>query len=349
LRVTHVPAAKVLSYAQRYEDLHLLRCLCDQPAGFYVDIGAGHPVYDNVSFAFYLRGWRGITVEPNPWLARLSEAVRPHDTRVASLVGAAEGEATYYLVDDFHGLSTTVESHARAAQIEFGKRSRAMTMPVTTLRALCEQHAPGAIDFLKIDVEGAERDVLAGSDWRRFRPKVVLAEALEPVTMVPAWQAWEDLLTSQGYRFAFFDSLNRYYVADEHPDLAKRLEAAPDSFDSALQFHAFKPALDDASHPDHRLARLLAGLDMVRLPLLPVEELAARLTSEFDPVGLDRAADSAAIGAAHQTLFGTPATPQWADSLGLPPSASVRDLYCSAVTTAPFRTACGRISASSAW
>ena len=83
--------------------------------------------------------------------------------------------ATYYLVEDFHGLSTTVENHARAAQSEFGKRSQAMTMPVTTLQALCEQYAPDAIDFLKIDVEGAEREVLLGGDWRRFRPKVVVA------------------------------------------------------------------------------------------------------------------------------------------------------------------------------
>src|SRR5581483_4987355 len=144
-----------ISYAQRYEDMHLLRAFGDQANGFYIDVGAGHPVYDNVSLAFYLRGWGGITVEPNPWLAQLSEAVRPRDTRIAALVGEQPGEATYYLVEDYHGLSTTVESHARKAEREFGKSSRAMTMPVTTLRAICGAHAPAAIDFLKIDVEGA--------------------------------------------------------------------------------------------------------------------------------------------------------------------------------------------------
>src|ERR1700750_2566293 len=105
---------QTISYAQRYEDMHLLRAFGEQAEGFYIDIAAGHPVYDNVSFAFYLRGWRGITVEPNPWLAQLSEAVRRRDARIASLVGAEAGEATYYLVEDFHGLSTTVESHAQA-------------------------------------------------------------------------------------------------------------------------------------------------------------------------------------------------------------------------------------------
>ncbi len=196
--------APIISYAQRYEDMHLLRVFGEQAGGFYIDIGAGHPVYDNVSFTFYLRGWSGITAEPNLWLAQLSEAVRPRDSRTQSLVGEKPGEATYYLVEDFHGLSTTVEGHARKAQSEFGKSSRAMTVPVTTLRALCEQHAPAAIDFLKIDVEGAEREVLLGGDWRRFRPKVVVLEALAPVTMAPAWEAWEPLLTARDYRFALF-------------------------------------------------------------------------------------------------------------------------------------------------
>jgi FkbM family methyltransferase len=341
-----MPAQQIISYAQRYEDMHLLRAFGEQASGFYIDIGAGHPVYDNVSFAFYLRGWSGITVEPNPWLAQLSEAVRPLDIRVQSLLGEKPGSATYYLVEDFHGLSTTVEIHAHAAASEFGKRSQAMTMPVTTLQALCEQHGPDTIDFLKIDVEGAEREVLLGGDWARFRPKVVVAEALAPVTMAEAFAVWEPLLLGNGYRYAFFDSLNRYYVAEEHAALAERLAAAPGSFDSVSPFRQFKPALDDASHPDHALARLLAGTDMVRLPLMSFDAMAERLISALDP---DQPAQPSDIVAAHERLFGVPATPAWAESLHLPANPTIRDLYRSAVASAPVRTACGRISASYAW
>jgi FkbM family methyltransferase len=341
--------APIISYAQRYEDMHLLRVFGGQASGFYIDIGAGHPVYDNVSFAFYLRGWSGITVEPNPWLAQLNDAVRPRDRRIQSLVGEKPGEATYYLVEDFHGLSTTVEGHALKAQSEFGKASQAMRMPVTTLRALCEQYAPTGIDFLKIDVEGAEREVLLGGDWRRFRPKVIVLEALAPVTMAPAWEAWEPLLTAQDYCFAFFDSLNRYYVAREHAALATRLAAAPSLFPGGVPFGQFKPALDDASHPDHGLARLLAGADMVRLPLMPFETVAERLISGLDPSDPDRAVESSDIAAAHQRLFATPPPPLWANILQLAPNSTIRDLYRSAVATEAFRAACGRISASSAW
>jgi FkbM family methyltransferase len=337
---------QTISYAQRFEDMHLLRVFGGQASGFYIDVGAGHPVYDNVSFAFYLRGWRGITVEPNPWLAQLSEAVRPRDIRTQSLLGENPGETTYYLVEDFHGLSTTIESHARKAESEFGKHSQAMTVPVGTMRALCERHAPRTIDFLKIDVEGAEREVLAGNDWQRFRPKVVLAEALEPVTMVPAWETWEPLLTGNGYRFAFFDSLNRYYVADEHAELAERLAAGPASFDDVTQFSRFKPALDDVSHPDHVLARRLAGMDMIRLPLMSFDMLAPLLIGELDAAAPVRPSD---IAAAHHRLFGAQAPAQWADSLALPAGATIADLYRSAAATDAFRATCGRISASSAW
>jgi FkbM family methyltransferase len=341
--------AQTISYAQRDEDMHLLRAFGEQASGFYIDIGAGHPVYDNVSFAFYLRGWRGVTIEPNPWLAQLSEAVRPLDIRIQSLVGEKPGNATYYLVDDFHGLSTTIETHARAAQSEFGKRSRAMTVPVTTLQALCEQNTPDAIDFLKIDVEGAEREVLLGGDWRRFRLKVVVLEALAPVTMAPAWEAWEPLLTGSGYRFAFFDSLNRYYVAEEHAAIAERLAATPASFDRVTPFRQFKPALDDAAHPDHALARLLDSADMVRLPLMSFDAMAERLINGLDPPDPDQPAQPSDIAATHLRLFGIPATSAWAESLHLSADATILDLYRSAVASAPFRAACGRISASSAW
>ena len=342
-------SARGLSYAQRYEDMHLLRCFGDQADGFYIDIGAGHPVYDNVSFAFYLRGWSGITVEPNSWLTQLSEAVRPRDRRIQSLVGAAPGEATYYLVEDFHGLSTTIESNARAAQSEYGKPSQALRMPVVTLRTLCEGHATDTIDFLKIDVEGAEHDVLAGGDWRRFRPKVVVAEAVAPVTLAPAWEAWEPQFTDHGYRFALFDGLNRYYVASECGALAERLAATPASFDGIAQFRNFKPALDDPSHPDHGLAQLMAGDDMVRLPLWPPERLVERLTAGIDAAALDRTAGPADIAAVHQRVFASPAAPGWAAALGLGRDVSVRGLYERLVVSEAFRAACGRISASLAW
>ena len=51
---------------------------------------------------------------------------------------------------------------------------------VTTLARVCERHVEGTIDFLKIDVDGHAGEVLAGGDWTRWRPRVVLVEAFDP-------------------------------------------------------------------------------------------------------------------------------------------------------------------------
>src|SRR5262245_62487645 len=135
-------ARPTVSYAQRFEDLYLMRCFAAGSDGFYIDVGSGHPVYDNTSFAFYLKGWHGITVEPNPWLSRLTRAVRPRDRHLEAVVGAACGQTTFYVVRDFHGLSTAIEGHARSAQTQSGKGSDAITVPMTTLRQHCAGHAP---------------------------------------------------------------------------------------------------------------------------------------------------------------------------------------------------------------
>ena len=92
-----------ISYAQRFEDLYVMRCFGERTDGFYIDIGSGHPVYDNMSLAFYLKGWRGVTVEPNPWLAGLTRAVRPRDRHVEAVIGATSGQATFHMVRESTG------------------------------------------------------------------------------------------------------------------------------------------------------------------------------------------------------------------------------------------------------
>jgi FkbM family methyltransferase len=340
--------APTISYAQRFEDLYLMRCFGDRADGFYIDIGSGHPVYDNVSFAFYLKGWRGITVEPNPWLARLSRAVRPRDRHVEALVGSQCGEATFYRVREFHGLSTMNPDHAQAALTQFGKSADAITVPLTTLAALCAGQAPAAFEFLKIDVEGAEPDVLFGGDWQRFRPKVIVVEALAPYTLTPAWEQWEPFLAQHRYSYVWFDSLNRYYLASEAGDLAACFTTAPATFDDKLAFRNTKPALADAAHPDHRLAVRLSNATMTHLPVLDRALVVELLTAGLPDSELDRPAQQADVARVWEQLLG-PQAPAELAKLKLPAGASVRSLYGAIADSDLFRAACGRISASYGW
>jgi FkbM family methyltransferase len=332
-----------LSYAQRYEDFHLWRCFGEQESGFYIDVGAGHPVYDNVSFLFYLKGWRGISVEPNPALAALERAVRPRDVLYEGLAGAEPGEATLYLQPHFHGLSTTIEQHARTAEKELGQSPQPLVRPVATLAALCAQHAPASIDFLKIDVEGAEMDVLRGFDFDRFRPKVITLEAYKPITMEPAYAEWEPLLAGHGYTTAWDDTLNRYYVASEASGLAARLAEGPSEYAAVPKVSGFKPAAENDTHPDHRLARLLAGADLAKLPLTPPEKFLSLVTAGLDEKTLSGPASKDAIAAALARLFGPSAAPFATDA------KTVRDIYATVIDSDRFRAACGRIAASYAW
>jgi FkbM family methyltransferase len=332
-----------LSYAQRFEDFHLWRCFDGAERGFYIDVGAGHPVYDNVSFAFYLAGWSGITVEPNPALAELGRAVRPRDQLHQVLVGAAPGEATLYLQRQFHGLSTTVAAHAETAEKETGRRAEALSLPVTTLAALCEQHAPESFEFLKVDVEGAEADVLRGADFARFRPKVIVVEAIKPLSLAPAWDEWEPLLSRHGYACVWDDELNRYYVADEARAITARLTEGPKWYADGPQIGNFKPAADDPTHPDHRLARLLAAAHMPKLPLIDRATLLDLLTVGIND--LDRPASASDIAAVMARLFGSPAPQQ----MPTPQGKTIREIYRQIIDSDAFRASCGRIAASYAW
>lgn len=340
----------MLSYAQHFEDVYLMRCFREQAEGFYIDVGAGHPVVDNVSFAFYLRGWRGITVEPNPALARLSHHVRPRDIAVETLVGAKPGQAKFYLVDDFHGLSTMIGENARAAEENYGKRAEEHVLPVTTLADLCKAQQPGAIDFLKIDVEGAEQDVLAGADWMKYRPRVVVIEATMPASPEPNWGGWEPFLLSQRYRFVFFDGLNRYYVSEEAAALAIHFEAPVNPFDKAVQLSRYRKALEDNSHPDHKLAQIFAQSFLTRLPLIGRELLTEILTAELNPAALAHPATDHDIDAVFERLLNRkPHADERARAKAAIKGKNLKQLYEVVLGFDSVRGAIGRISGSYAW
>jgi hypothetical protein len=213
---------------------------------------------------------------------------------------------------------------------------------MTTLAALCEQHAPPTFEFLKIDVEGAEADVLRGADFVRFRPKVIVVEAIKPFTLAPAWDEWESLLARHGYAYVWDDELNRYYVAEEARAIAPRLTEGPKWYANGPQIGHYKGAAIDPAHPDHRLALLLMGADLVTVPLMDRAALFDMLTAGID---LDQPASAADATAIATRLLGPPATQHAVPNGG----GTIRDIYRQIIDSDAFRAACGRIAASYAW
>lgn len=224
-----------ISYAQNHEDVTLMRALGHLPTGFYIDVGAHDPVADSVTKAFYDRGWCGVNVEPVPQCHQRFVQQRPRDVNLAAAVGAAPGHTTLHEVQGT-GLSTSDAQLAQGYQQE-GHAVVAHTVEVRTLNDICAEHAAQReIHFLKVDVEGAELQVLEGLDLMRYRPWVVLVEATRPRSQEPSHQAWEPLLMRSGYQFAWFDGLNRFYVADERAAMRARLAQPPSVHDQAMHF-----------------------------------------------------------------------------------------------------------------
>ena len=227
-----------LSYAQNNEDVLLWRALGHiAPAqGFYIDVGASDPVEHSVTKAFYDAGWRGINIEPLPAHAAAFLEQRPRDINLAIAAGSAQGSLTLYDVPAVRGWASPAPAVA-AMHRAAGHAVTELTVPVRTLAAVCAEHVRGPVHFLKIDVEGFEGEVLRGMDLVRWRPWVLVIEATLPNSRATCHERWEHLVTERGYRFAWFDGLNRYYVAQEHAALLRHFEVQPNVFDDYISYH----------------------------------------------------------------------------------------------------------------
>jgi FkbM family methyltransferase len=223
-----------VSYAQNFEDVLLWRALHDVQNGVYIDVGAGHPDVDSVTRAFYDRGWSGINVEPTAEFSLRLAAARPRDINLQMALGEHAGRAELFVVNGT-GLST-MEPAAVDPIRKRGLDGRSTEVAVDTLANLCRKHAFPTIHFLKVDVEGAERAVLAGADFTSFRPWIVLVEATAPMSNVATHDEWEFILLDADYRFVWFDGLNRFYVsAERHDALAHAFQTPVNVFDDFLR------------------------------------------------------------------------------------------------------------------
>ena len=220
----------------------LYRALRDVEHGFYIDVGAQDPVIDSVTKAFYDRGWHGINIEPSTEYFQKLQSERPHDINLATAVGRESGVSTFYEVPRT-GLSTTHERYAQRHS-EAGYEVQRREVPCTTLDRICAEYQISTVHFLKIDVEGAEREVLQGCSFEAVRPWVVVIEATEPNSDQTNFAEWEDLLLRRSYRFVYFDGINRFYTAEEHADLARHLSRPPNVLDEYVSYALWRTRAD---------------------------------------------------------------------------------------------------------
>lgn len=166
------------SYSQEGEDLILNKLFDNKTTGFYVDIGAHHPKRFSNTFIFYKKGWQGINIEPNPEIIPLFKKLRPRDINLQVGISDTEKTLTYYM---FSEPALNTFSKYREEILISNHNSQLINqvdVQSTTLKKILTEYLKPKrkIDFMTIDVEGFDYQVLNSNDWNKFRPSIVLVE-----------------------------------------------------------------------------------------------------------------------------------------------------------------------------
>ncbi len=147
--------------------------------GFYVDIGAFSPIHISNTYWFYQHGWRGINVEPFPAVIQKFDKERPRDINISAAVGEEEGLHKYYSWGNSN--MNTFSAEKADLYIREGKvtgQPSILEIEMIRMETLLDRHLlPGMnIDFLSVDVEGMDLEVLTSNNWEKYRPELVVAE-----------------------------------------------------------------------------------------------------------------------------------------------------------------------------
>ena len=175
---SRLPWESDVSYSQFGEDMIVRWLTRGSKPGFYVDIGAFHPIALSNTYGLYCRGWRGINVEPRPGAVRKFDILRPRDINLGyCIVPTKKQRATYYMFEK--RVYNTIDLETAQRYMNAGIRLMGkQPIPACTLTELLDTYVPEntEIDLMNIDVEGVDEDILRSNDWHRHAPKILIFE-----------------------------------------------------------------------------------------------------------------------------------------------------------------------------
>ncbi len=161
-------------YSLSGEDLFLRNYFRDKQVGTYVDIGVYDPVKFSNTYWAYVKGWRGINIDPNPLAIERTKRIRPEDISINVGVSDTEEFLTYYMFRE--SAINTFDIKIKERYEERGEIINQKEVQVRRLEDILRECNVGEIDFMDIDVERWEEKVIVSNDWNIYRPKIVLIE-----------------------------------------------------------------------------------------------------------------------------------------------------------------------------
>lgn len=169
------------SWSQEGEDMILSRIFEDRESGFYVDIGAHHPQRFSNTMFFYQKGWRGINIDALPGSMALFHKERAGDLNLEIPISDKEEVLTFYIFND-----PALSTFSKGLALQYQKKEEHFVisekqLTTTKLETIFNENlTPDTkIDFLSVDVEGYELNVLKSNDWSKYKPDIVLTEVLD--------------------------------------------------------------------------------------------------------------------------------------------------------------------------
>jgi hypothetical protein len=170
-----------LSWSQEGEDLILRRIFGSKLDGFYIDVGAHHPRRFSNTYLFYKLGWRGLNIDAMPGSMVPFNKDRPRDINVEIGIGPHECLLDYYVLNEpaLNSFSKELSDERHDSNSAY-QIKEVIKVNVLPLSEVLDHYLPKGqkIDFMSVDVEGLDFEVLKSNDWTRHRPKFVLAEIL---------------------------------------------------------------------------------------------------------------------------------------------------------------------------
>jgi len=160
------------SYAQCGEDL-ILNLILNKERGFYIDIGANNPVVQSNTMFFYKKGWRGINIDATPGSMTGFNKIRKRDINLEIAVSGESKEIALYLFESSFYNTSDENFASKHKNILIDK----ILIKASSLENILDRYLDNAeIDFMSIDVEGNDYDVLISNNWLKYRPSVIVVE-----------------------------------------------------------------------------------------------------------------------------------------------------------------------------
>lgn len=163
-----------LTYSQFGEDILIRGFFRDKLVGVYVDVGAFHPIYYSNTYALYKLGWNGVAIDANATFERLYKRFRPRDIFVHSAVGQSEGKAQF--VHFASGAFDRLLEFAGEVPEQFRTGETTREVNMRRLDQILDGSKVTKIDFLNIDCEGSDLDILSSIDFAKLRPSLISVE-----------------------------------------------------------------------------------------------------------------------------------------------------------------------------